>query len=127
MLTRYADDWVAVWNGSRDRAEEIKAEIKTFLADEIQLRLSGEKTLITRIDDGFDFLGYRMQGDKRWQDGRWCLFSRVADKAIRRFRDAVGDMLHHTLHSPTRQPPSPPSRGLSAVGATTMLTPPTVS
>jgi RNA-directed DNA polymerase len=33
MLTRYADDWVAVWNGSRDRAEEIKAEIKTFLAD----------------------------------------------------------------------------------------------
>jgi len=31
MLTRYADDWVAVWNGSRDRAEEIKAEIKAFL------------------------------------------------------------------------------------------------
>jgi len=33
MLTRYADDWVAVWNGSRDRAEEIKAEIKAFLAN----------------------------------------------------------------------------------------------
>jgi len=58
MFTRYADDWVAVWNGSRTRAEEIKAEFKAFLADELKLRLSEEKTFITHIDDGFDFLGY---------------------------------------------------------------------
>jgi len=43
MLTRYADDWVAVWNGSRDRAEEIKAEIKAFLANVLKLKLSEEK------------------------------------------------------------------------------------
>jgi RNA-directed DNA polymerase len=97
MLTRYADDWVAVWNGRRSRAEEIKAEIKTFLADELQLRLSEAKTLITHIDDGFDFLGYRLQGDKRWRDGQWCLFSRVAPIATRRFRDAVKDILRHTF------------------------------
>jgi len=54
MLTRYADDWVAVWNGSRDRAE-IKAEIKAFLANVLKLKLSEEKTLITHIDDGFQF------------------------------------------------------------------------
>jgi hypothetical protein len=89
MLTRYADDWVATWNGSRERAEEIKAEIKTYLSDELKLRLSEEKTLITHIDDGFDFLGYRMQGSKRWSDGQWCFFSRVAPRAIRRLRDAV--------------------------------------
>jgi len=35
--------------------EEIKAEIKTFLANELKLRLSEEKTLITHIDDGFEF------------------------------------------------------------------------
>jgi RNA-directed DNA polymerase len=97
MLTRYADDWVAVWNGSRNRAEEIKTEIKTFLADTLQLRLSDEKTLITHIDDRFDFLGYRLQGDKRWRDGQWCFFSRVAAKAIRRFRDAVGDITRYTF------------------------------
>jgi RNA-directed DNA polymerase len=97
MLTRYADDWVAVWNGSRERALEIKAEIKTFLADELQLRLSEEKTLITHIDDGFDFLGYRVQGAKRWRDGQWCLFSRVATKSTRRFRDAVKDILRYTF------------------------------
>jgi RNA-directed DNA polymerase len=35
MLTRYADDWVAVLNGSRARAEEIKSEIKTFFAEQL--------------------------------------------------------------------------------------------
>ncbi|MFQ5856927.1 MAG: group II intron maturase-specific domain-containing protein [Anaerolineae bacterium] len=97
MLTRYADDWVAVWNGSRERAEEIKAEIKAFLADELKLRLSEEKTLITHIDDGFDFLGYRMVGGKRWSDGQWCLFSWVPQKAIRRFRDAVKEIAQNTF------------------------------
>jgi len=33
-------------------------------------------------------LGYQIQGDKRWSDGQWCLFSRVP-QTIRRFRDAV--------------------------------------
>ena len=89
MLTRYADDWVVTWNGSRDRAEEIKADIKTFLANHLKLRLSEDKTLITHVDDGFIFLGYSMIGNKRWTDGRWCLFSRVPQSAIRRFRDAV--------------------------------------
>jgi len=92
MFTRYADDWVAVWNGSQERAEEIKAEIKAFLADELKLRLSEEKTLITHIDDGFNFLGYWMVGNKRWSDGKWCFFSRVPQKAIRRFRDAVKEI-----------------------------------
>ena len=73
MRTRYADDWVAVWNGSWARAEESNAEITTVLADELQLRLSDEKTLITPIDDGFDCLGYRITGDQRW--GRWAVMS----------------------------------------------------
>lgn len=95
-LTRYADDWVATWNGSRDRAEQIKADIKTFLADHLSLRLSEDKTLITHVDDGFAFLGYSMIGSKRWTDGRWCLFSRVPQRAIRRFRDAVKNITTST-------------------------------
>jgi len=93
---RYADDWVALWNGSRARAEEIKEEIKIFLADELKLRLSEEKTLITHIDDGFDFLGYRMIGSKRWSDGKWCLFTKVPQKAIKRFRENVKQVTRNT-------------------------------
>lgn len=97
MLTRYADDWVAAWNGSRERALSIKAEITTFLANELKLRLSEEKTLITHIDDGFEFLGYFIQGDKRWSDGQWCLFSRVPRAAIRRFRSGVKGITQNTF------------------------------
>jgi len=89
MYTRYADDWAMAWNGSRDRAEEIKAEIKTFLGEHLNLQLSQEKTRITHIDDGFDFLGYHLVGGKRWSDGQWCLFARVPKAAIRRFRDRI--------------------------------------
>lgn len=96
MFTRYADDWVAVWNGSRTRAEEIKAEIKAFLADELKLRLSEEKTLITHIDEGFDLLGYRIQGAKRWTDRKWCMFSRVPPQSIGRFREAVQTITRNT-------------------------------
>jgi group II intron reverse transcriptase/maturase len=97
LFTRYADDWVAVWNGSRSRAEEIKAEFKAFLAEELNLRLSEEKTRITHIDDGFDFLGYHLVGSKRWSDGQWCLFSRIPQKAIRRFREGVKEITHQTF------------------------------
>lgn len=97
MFTRYADDWVVIWNGKRERAEEIKAEIQTFLNDTLKLRLSEEKTLITHVDDGFDFLGYRIQGDKRWSDGKWCLFSRIPPKAIRRFRESVKEITSKTF------------------------------
>jgi hypothetical protein len=97
VLTRYADDWVAIWNGTQARAEEIKAEIKNFLAEELKLRLSEEKTLITHVDDGFDFLGYHWQGGKHWSDGRWCLFSRVPAKATRRFRDKIKRTTHNVF------------------------------
>lgn len=97
VLTRYADDWVAIWNGSQARAEEIKAEIRDFLVEKLKLRLSEEKTLITHVDDGFDFLGYHWEGGKHWSDGRWCLFSSVPSKAIRRFRDKIKRITHNVF------------------------------
>jgi RNA-directed DNA polymerase len=97
MLTRYADDWVAIWNGSRTRAEAMKAEITAFLAESLKLRLSEDKTLITHIDDGFDCVGYRLKGDKRWSDGKWCVFSRVPPKATQRVREAVKAITRKTF------------------------------
>jgi len=97
MLTRYADDWVAIWHGSRTRAEEIKAEIAALLANSLKLRLAGEKTLITHIDDGVDCVGYRLKGEKRWTDGKWGLFSRGPPKAMQRFREAVKAITRKTF------------------------------
>jgi group II intron reverse transcriptase/maturase len=58
---RYADDFVVMCNGTKEQTEAMKQELQRFLADELHLTLSEEKTKITHIDDGFKFLGYDVQ------------------------------------------------------------------
>lgn len=63
-LVRYADDWCLVVSGTRAHAEVLKEEIAGVLAT-IGLRLSPEKTLITHVDEGVDFLGWRIQRHRK--------------------------------------------------------------
>lgn len=58
-LIRFADDFV-VTCPSKESAEKIKELIIPFLKER-GLELSEEKTLITHIDDGFDFLGWNFR------------------------------------------------------------------
>jgi RNA-directed DNA polymerase len=39
----------------------LKNEFKTFLEEELKLELSQEKTQITHVKEGFDFLGFHVQ------------------------------------------------------------------
>ena len=59
-LVRYADDFVIMVGGTRDDAETLKGEVAAVLAP-MGLRLSDEKTRVCHIDEGFDFLGWRIQ------------------------------------------------------------------
>ena len=59
-LVRYADDFVVMVKGTREHAEALRAETSRVLAP-VGLRLSEEKTSVCHIDEGFDFLGYRIQ------------------------------------------------------------------
>jgi group II intron reverse transcriptase/maturase len=57
-LVRYADDWVLVTN-SRRNAEQWKWRITKFLKEELRLKLSEEKTVITNIrEKAIHFLGF---------------------------------------------------------------------
>jgi group II intron reverse transcriptase/maturase len=60
-LIRYADDWLLLTNGGKAEANRLKEEFKTFLAEELKLELSPEKTRITHVNQGFDFLGFHVQ------------------------------------------------------------------
>jgi RNA-directed DNA polymerase len=60
VYCRYADDFVALGNGTREQAEQLKEEMFTFLRKELKLELSWEKTKITHLNDGFDFVGFRI-------------------------------------------------------------------
>ena len=74
QYTRYCDDFLIGVIGSREDAETIKAEVKKFLAEELNLTLSDEKTKITHTSDCAEFLGYRIkvsrsESIKRRKDG----------------------------------------------------------
>lgn len=57
---RYADDFIVTGASQAILEAEIKPAIETFLAKR-GLWLSSEKTMVTHIDDGFDFLGFHVR------------------------------------------------------------------
>jgi RNA-directed DNA polymerase len=60
-LIRYADDFVILVRGTREQAEAVRDEAACLLRDELKMELSSEKTHVTHVDEGFDFLGHRIQ------------------------------------------------------------------
>jgi RNA-directed DNA polymerase len=81
-LIRYADDWCLVISGSRSDAEALKEKITGVLAT-MGLRLSPDKTLITHIDQGLDFLGWRIQRHRKRGSNRHYVYTYPAKKALR--------------------------------------------
>ena len=59
-LVRYADDFVVLVAGTRAHAEGLRAEVAAVLSP-MGLRLSVDKTRVCHIDEGFDFLGFRIK------------------------------------------------------------------
>jgi RNA-directed DNA polymerase len=53
-------DFVVLLNGTKEEAEALRVELTKFLKETLRLDLSQEKTRITHLNDGFDFLGYNI-------------------------------------------------------------------
>ena len=64
-VVRYADDFIITGCSREQLEDKVRPAVEAFLAER-GLRLSEEKTKITSIEDGFDFLGanVRKYGDK---------------------------------------------------------------
>jgi RNA-directed DNA polymerase len=60
-MIRYADDFVILVRGSEAQAQALKEQTAEFMRERMRLTLSPEKTRITHVDDGFDFLGFRIR------------------------------------------------------------------
>ncbi len=80
-LVRYADDWVLAVSGTREHAQALMAEAEEVLST-MGLRLSPEKTLITHIDQGLDFLGWRIQRHRKRGTTRHYVYIYPAKKAL---------------------------------------------
>lgn len=80
-VARYADDFI-ITAGTRELAEEILPVVRNFMAER-GLELSEEKTRITHIDQGFDFLGWNV----RKYDGK--LLIKPSKKNVQHFLEQV--------------------------------------
>lgn len=78
----YADDFVITGNSPELLEEKVIPIIKDFLK-EVGLELSQEKTKITCIDDGFNFLGFNVR------KYRGTLLIKPAKENIKDFLDAI--------------------------------------
>jgi RNA-directed DNA polymerase len=81
-LVRFADDWCLAVAGTRADAEALREQIAVVLTV-MGLRLSTEKTLVTHIDEGLDFLGWRIQRHRKPGTNRQYVYTYPAKKALR--------------------------------------------
>jgi len=97
-VIRYADDFIITGNSKELLEDTIKPAVEVFLKDR-GLTLSPEKTRITRIEDGFDFLGQNPRKYKgklliRPARSNVKTFMEKVKKTIRKFTAMkTGDMI----------------------------------
>ena len=90
-LIRYADDWLLLTNGSKHEAYRLREEFQTFLRDVLHLELAVEKTHITHVNDGFDFLGFHVRRYVSDHDRPKMLVT-PSDKAQQRLKATIQAM-----------------------------------
>lgn len=93
-LIRYADDFV-ITGESKEILETVKGIVGAYLKER-GLQLSEEKTLITNVNQGFDFLGwnFRKYSNK--------LIIKPSKKSVKRFSDSLSETIKHLLPAEQR-------------------------
>ncbi len=87
-LVRYADDFVVMVFGTREHAENLHGEIEPVLG-RLRLRLAPEKTTVTGIDEGFDFLGFRIQRHRQKGSDRRLIYTYPSKTSLATIRRKV--------------------------------------
>jgi RNA-directed DNA polymerase len=97
-LVRYADDFVVMVAGTRNDAETLRAEVSDVLAP-MGLRLSEPKTRVCHIDEGFDFLGWRIRR-RAWRSrsGKTAVYTYPSRKSLASIKDKVRQLTRRARH-----------------------------
>ena len=97
-MIRYADDFVILVHGTRDDARALRAEVGRVLAP-MGLRLSADKTRLTHIEEGFEFLGWRIQRrKKKGTRGTTRVYTYPSKKSLASIIDRIRILTRRTAH-----------------------------
>lgn len=95
-MVRYADDFVVLVQGTRQEAEEERHALAQFLKEELRMELSMEKTRITDVREGFDFLGYRVVQQRSPATGRHVGNLFIPKSKLQLLRDKIKGKVRKT-------------------------------
>ena len=98
-LVRYADDFVVMVSGTKAHAEVLRDEVAAVLAP-MGLRLSEHKTMIVHIDEGFDFLGFRIQRQTKRGTRKRFVYTWPSKKALASIVDKVKAITKQGTNNP---------------------------
>lgn len=85
-LIRYADDFIITGRSKEMLEDEVLPLVKEFLETR-GLTLSEEKTKITHIENGFDFLGFNI---RKYNDK---MLIKPSKEGVKRFLDKIGELV----------------------------------
>lgn len=88
-VIRYADDFV-VLTETEKQAQSIYERLRPYLKDR-GLELSAEKTKVTHIEQGFEFLGFSIRQYKTWQGNK--LFIKPSKGSTKKAKEKIRDTL----------------------------------
>lgn len=101
-LVRYADDFVILVNGAREHAEALWDTVSE-LCTSMGLRLAPEKTQVVHLDEGFDFLGFRIQRHTQKGGTRSYVYSYPSRKSVQTMRRKLKAVTKQNTHKPADQ------------------------
>jgi group II intron reverse transcriptase/maturase len=110
QLTRYADDWVVTCKTAAEARAAIEAAGR--ILNQLGVELHPQKTRIVHVQNGFEFLGYKIKRGKKLYLPPHKIRSRVysgglyaypSDKSIRRFKDQVRQRTGRSVPLATEQ------------------------
>jgi RNA-directed DNA polymerase len=96
-LVRYADDFVVMVAGTGAHAAGLREEVAAVLAP-MGLRLSEAKTKVCHIDEGFDFLGFRIQRRRKRGTAKRVVYTYPSKKALASIVGRVRTLTHRSSH-----------------------------
>jgi RNA-directed DNA polymerase len=98
-LVRYADDFVVMVAGTEAHAEGLRDEVAAVLST-MGLCLSEEKTMTVHIDEGFDFLGFRIQRQTKRGSNKAFVYTWPSKKSLTSIKAKVKAITRQGTNNP---------------------------
>jgi hypothetical protein len=110
QLTRFADDWVVTCSSATEAQAVIAVTLR--ILNELGVQLHPQKTRVVHVQQGFEFLGYKIKRGRRLRlppsairsgARSGALYAYPKPKSIRRFMDQVRQLTKRSVPLTTKE------------------------